>query len=272
MGARVARELLNEGQTVFATTTRRTHQLTLERMGAQVIPWRWEEGASWEALESLGCEAWCVTVPHGAAKHRLRRFTAPCKPPRGRLASAGLLWTSSTAVYGGCSKSVMSEGDAGHVQSRHTGVDLLALEAVHHPSEGPEFVAMRLGGLYGQGMHPALSVSRRSPVRDVDGDVQWVHLDDAAKACATALMATTLGGVIALNVVAPKVRSRLALLEATFPSDAMPAMEHGGQHRQVSSDKLMRLGFTFEHPDVAAWCKDQLGFGKPRRGMAPMAP
>ena len=272
VGARVARVLLNESQTVFATTTRRTHQLTLERMGAQVIPWRWEEGASWEALESLGCEAWCVTVPPRGGQAQAEAFHRALQAAARKAGVRRLLWTSSTAVYGGCSKSVMSEGDAGHVQSRHTGVDLLALEAVHRTSEGPEFVAMRLGGLYGQGMHPALSVSRRSPVREVDGDVQWVHLDDAAKACATALMATTLGGATALNVVAPRVRSRLALLEATFPSDAMPAMEHGGQHRQVSSDKLMRLGFTFEHPDVAAWCKDQLGVWKTETWDGPHGP
>ncbi len=272
MGARVARVLLEEGQTVFATTTRRTYQLTLERLGAQVMPWRWEEGVSWEALESLGCEAWCVTVPPRGGQAQAEAFHQALQAAARRAGVRRLLWTSSTAVYGGCNKAVIAEEDADHVRSRHTNVDLLALEAVHHDSEGPEFVAMRLGGLYGQGMHPTLAVARRNPILAVDGDVQWVHLDDAAKACATVLMAPTLCPGKALNVVAPQVRSRIALLEATFPSDAMPTMEHGGQKRQVSSDKLMRLGFTFEYPDVVAWCKAQLGVWKTETWEGPHGP
>ena len=59
-----------------------------------------------------------------------------------------LIWTSSTAVYDSKFAGVLVEDDAVHIASRHTGVDMLALEHIHGQGSVP-FVALRFGGCLG---------------------------------------------------------------------------------------------------------------------------
>ena len=75
-----------------------------------------------------------------------------------KLLKAGvsrLVWTSSTSVYDPEESGVVVEQDAQHRPSKHTGIDMLAIEQIHRNVSGDgQFVAIRLGGLFGEGAHP----------------------------------------------------------------------------------------------------------------------
>ena len=74
-------------------------------------------------------------------------------------------------------------------------------------------------------------------MNDADGHVQWVHEQDAALACVHAL--THRGTLpVALNVVAPHVASRRALIETSLLPSQWPSMKPGGCQRTVSSKAL----------------------------------
>ena len=81
-----------------------------------------------------------------------------------------LIWTSSTALYDPKVEGVLVEDDAIHIASRHTGVDMLALEEIHRQGDVP-FVALRFGGLFGPSRHPVSALLKRDPVVDGDGTV-----------------------------------------------------------------------------------------------------
>lgn len=255
VGARVARQLVDRGIGVVATTTNQEFQTSLEALGVQVISWRWGAETSWDALRGLGCEAWCVTVPPRGGQELAEAFHRQLVRVAHEEGVKKLLWTSSTSVYAGCGKLDIHESDAGHVRSKHSGVDLLAMEFIH--ASTPGFTAMRFGGLFGEGMHPVLSMARRNPIAEADASVQWVHLDDAAAACVHVLLHRVQAS--ALNVVAPEVRTRRELLVASWPADCVPVMGSGGKLRIVKSDALTSHGFKFRHPDPKQWCEDQLG-------------
>ena len=168
-----------------------------------------------------------------------------------------LIWTSSTALYDPKAEGVLLEDNAIHIASRHTGVDMLELEEIHRRGNVP-FVALRFGGLFGPSRHPVSALLKRDPVLDGDGTVQWVHEEDAAEACVhVALHQGLLPD--ALNVVAPEVASRKALLFAGLSEKEHPVIQAGGMKRSVSSQRLLNLGFTFKTPDPEEWVLHQAG-------------
>ena len=251
VGAWVAKALVERGHDVFATTTNSQTVRALACLDIHHVDWRWEPGMSWARIQEIEASRWIVTVPPrlGPEKsmtfhHALQEAAAACGVKR-------LVWTSSTAVYNPTQSGMLVEADAEHHTSRHTGVDMLALEDVHRKGDIP-FVAMRFGGLFGQGRHPVKALLKRGTVQDGDGHVQWVHEEDAAAACVfTALHEGPLPD--ALNVVAPEVRTRRELLYAAFPANLSVDITPGGVQRKVSSRALNALGFSFQVQDPLPW-------------------
>ena len=166
-----------------------------------------------------------------------------------------LVWTSSTAVYDPTQSGTLVEADAGHHTSRHTGVDMLALEDVHRNGDVP-FVAMRFGGLFGQGRHPVKALLKRGTVQGGDGHVQWVHEEDAAAACVfTALHEGPLPD--AFNVVAPEVRTRRELLSAAFRPPSAWTSRQAGSKERCPPMHLTALGFSFQVQDPLTWVQSR---------------
>ena len=162
------------------------------------------------APSEVEASRWIVTVPPRMGPEKSMAFHCALHEAAAVCGVKRLVWTSSTAVYDPTQSGTLVEADAGHHTSRHTGVDMLALEDVHRNGDVP-FVAMRFGGLFGQGRHPVKALLKRGTVQGGDGHVQWVHEEDAAAACVfTALHEGPLPD--ALNVVAPSPHpSRTAL-------------------------------------------------------------
>lgn len=259
VGAWVARGLVERGCHVTATTTNATTTRALQCLEVEVLPWRWEVGGTWEALVSCHAKVWCVTVPPRQGAEDAVAFHRELHAAAKRSGVVRLIWTSSTAVYDPAQTGDITEADAGHHLSRHTGVDMLALENLHREDpDGPEFLALRFGGLFSAHRHPVSALLRRQPVNGADGHVQWVHELDAADACVWACLHQ---GELpaALNVVAPEVATRRELLEAAFQEEDLPVVVGGGVQRRVNSDALTNLGHRWRVPNPVAWVLRQPG-------------
>ena len=259
VGAWVARDLMERGCEVVATTQNPITQRALSCLDIRVVPWKWASDADWTELEACQAEVWCVTVPPRGGMEEAAAFHHELQDAARRCGVKRLIWTSSTAVYNPDHTGDVTEADAEHRLSRHTGVDLLALEKIHAPVMGgdPEFVALRLGGLFSKDRHPVDALMRRFPLVEADGVVQWVHERDAAAACVLAALAKEVLP-LAMNVVAPEVARRRHLVEASWGQRPdLPAMQGGGVHRHVRSDELNRRGMTWAVPSPEEWVRSQ---------------
>ena len=257
VGAWVAKSLAQRGCEVVASTRSSSTTRALSVLGVLVLDWYWRPATSWEPWLQAGADVWCVTVPPRMGAAGALAFHESLKTAAEAAGVKRLLWTSSTALYDPKASGVFVEDDAIHIASRHTGVDMLALEQIHRRGKVP-FVALRFGGLFGPSRHPVLALMKRDPVVEGDGTVQWVHEQDAAEACVhVALHQGPLPG--ALNVVAPDVASREQLLRAALAEEELPAIHPGGVQRVVSSHLLQDLGFQFRVPNPEWWVKQHPG-------------
>ncbi len=257
VGAWVAKSLAERGCQVTASTRSVSTTRALTLLGIQVLDWHWTPKTSWELWLRAEADVWCVTVPPRMGSEGAMSFHESLSSAAEAAGVKRLIWTSSTALYDPTFEGVLVEDDAIHIASRHTGVDMLAIEQIHRQGNTP-FVALRFGGLFGPSRHPISALLKRNPVMDVDGTVQWVHEEDAAAACVH--VALHQGPCPqALNVVAPAVASRKDLLSAGLTEEERPAMQAGGVRRTVSSQRLEDLGFTFREPDPKAWVLHQPG-------------
>ena len=161
VGAWVAKALAERGHDVFATTTNAQTVRALNCLGIHHVDWRWEPGASWARLQEIEASRWIVTVPPRIGPEKSMAFHLALQEATAACGVKRLVWTSSTAVYDPAQSGTLVETDAGHHTSRHTGVDMLALEDVHRKGDVP-FVAMRFGGLFGQGRHPVKALLKRA--------------------------------------------------------------------------------------------------------------
>ena len=181
VGAWAAKALKARGHEVVATSSIDTTR-ALGCLGIEVLPWRWNgTGASWEALIDVNATKWMVTVPPRTGMDDAVDFHAELQAAAEKANVALLMWTSSTAVYDPQKEGVVGEGDAIHRQSRHTGVDLLQLEQMHVQGAVPRGHAVWRVVFRTKASVSALT--KRTPVNDADGHVQWVHEKDAALAC-----------------------------------------------------------------------------------------
>ena len=267
VGAWVAKFLVDRGCEVVASTRSSSTTRALTLLGVRVLDWHWTPDASWEPWLLAKADVWCVTVPPRMGVEGALAFHESLKSAAKAAQVKRLIWTSSTALYDPKVEGVLVEDDAIHIASRHTGVDMLALEEIHRQGDVP-FVALRFGGLFGPSRHPVSALLKRDPVVDGDGTVQWVHEEDAAAACVhVALQQGPLPD--ALNVVAPVVASRKALLFAGLSEKERPVTQAGGVKRFVSSQRLLDLGFTFQTPDPEAWVLCQAGVNVHGRWQGP---
>ena len=257
VGAWVAKFLVDHGCEVVASTRSSSTTRALTLLGVHVVDWHWTPDSSWEVWLLAEADVWCVTVPPRMGVEGAMAFHESLQSAAEVAGVKRLVWTSSTALYDPKVEGVLVEEDAIHIASRHTGVDMLALEEIHRQGNVP-FVALRFGGLFGPLRHPVKALLKRDPVVDGDGTVQWVHEEDAAAAC---VHVTLHQGPLpdAINVVAPVVASRKALLFAGLSEQERPVIQAGGVKRLVSSQRLLDLGFTFQAPDPEAWVLCQAG-------------
>lgn len=162
-----------------------------------------------------------------------------------------VLITSSTSVYTDEDK-VMTEDDAVHQKSMHSGRDLLKLEKIFTEDKRFHTSVLRFGGLFGGGRNPAQFFGGRAIARP-DGWVNMSHQRDAVKACVAVVEQEAFPRVF--NLVSPEKCSRKAFYERAFALQGKQAVfgeELGSPGKRISSKKIMdELKYEFVYANAA---------------------
>ncbi|MDA1353843.1 MAG: NAD(P)-binding domain-containing protein [bacterium] len=175
LGIPLAKRLLNSGHTVFATTRNTNHQSELIDLGAQVtataddvvfescdavvilLPFKRDIDSPWAYHEQV------VSIVENAAKAEVNQ----------------LIWTGSTSIYPK-SSGVYEEDTVFEPENERARV-LLAIERDikhHFPQNG---VALRVGGLVGQGRDSSRTLNSNVPIARPLDSIALVHQDDVVQ-------------------------------------------------------------------------------------------
>ena len=154
-----------------------------------------------------------------------------------------IVFTSSTSVYPNLNRTVTEE-DA-HNPDKRSGRAVLAAEEVLR--EHTDVTILRLAGLYGYGRQPGRRLAGQE-VTGGDAPVNLVHRDDVV-AVITKVIEENISGIF--NVCADMHPSRREVYTAQAerlgfrpPHFIEP---HEVDYKEVSSEKLKGLGYTFWH-------------------------
>lgn len=186
IGRRIARRLIADGHAVTGAVRRAEAADGIAAEG--IVPWQVDLDADAPA-EAPPADAvyWCAPPPAaGETDTRLRRWL-----PRLGLPAQGLLYISTSAVYGDCQGRWITEAEtlkpgSGRGQRRLDAE--LALRAWAARC-GAKTVTLRVPGIYGPGRLPAERLRRGDPVLRAEDSpyTNRVHADDLAEACQLAL-------------------------------------------------------------------------------------
>jgi len=246
-GLPLAVKLAGSGVTVKASTTSPS-KIPVIALGG-VIPYLADvnvsESEDWGAL--MRVDALVVTVPPSVLspglKNLLRRIES--SPVR------RIVYISSTAVYPD-EPGVYSEGMAVHRVSKHSGINLLALEDAFRSLNDRAVSVLRFGGLFGPNRHPSGFFSTGRTIPDPDGNVNMLTLEDAVNAVICVLVRSAGGDVY--NVCSPGTTSRKDFYSLAFSQAGLelpPFGESRGNSRIIDSSAIVdKLGFEFRYASV----------------------
>ena len=118
-------------------------------------------------------------------------------------------------------------------------------------------VILRLSGLYGEDRHPVKYLAGRTDIKDGDGPVNLVHREDVIGATEFVIEKKIRGEIF--NVCAPVHPTKKEIYTTIAERLGMekPEFESGGEDgKEVSSEKILNIGFHFVHEDPLSYQKD----------------
>lgn len=183
LGLPLAKSLISKGHVIKGSTTSRDklQQLTSEGISPYVIQ-LFEEGIQGDISAFLSdAEVLIIDIPPGVRKDPEVNFVGKI----GRLASqierSGIkkvIFISATSVYKDMdSIPVYSEEDLANGTAENSK-QLKGAEEILKNSEAFETSIIRFGGLIGPGRHPVNYLSGKIDVKDAEGPVNLIHLED----------------------------------------------------------------------------------------------
>lgn len=265
IGLRIAERLRLREVAVIGAVRRPEAAAVLAQRGIE--PWLIDLDAP--AAHPPACDAvyWCAPPPaEGETDSRLRGLLPRLPPP-----SQGLLYISTSAVYGDCQGRWIDEAEPlkpGTARGRRRLDAELALRAWSARS-GVRSVVLRVPGIYGPGRLPVDRLRRGEPVlRESEAPyTNRVHADDLADACLLALARGEAGAAYNVGDGAPTSMSdyllrcarllglpepgRIALAEA--PAHFSPMLRSFlEESKRLKVERLRALGWTPRYPDLEA--------------------
>lgn len=246
LGKSIGNSLIKQGYAVLGSTTTSNKLSILSDSGIQ--PFLIEVGNQNGSLpdEFLNADWLILSTPPSPLASSLGWLTSELsKRPSGKT-----LMISSTAVYP-TDKGLVTEEDAIHQKSPHSGVDLLALEKAIQ-SAGPTTI-LRLGGLYGPDRNPGNFLSGRKEIRQGNAPVNLIHREDVVKIVYHIIKNDICPETF--NAVAPAHPSRREFYTAAAKESGLPLPEFdrnnmGGSNKIIDSSRLInQLSYEFIHPD-----------------------
>ena len=198
--------------------------------------------------ELLEADIAIITIPPSVA-HYLEAIDQLVN----QLGNAGIpkvIFISSTSVYPN-TNGVVTESDAIHKESPHSGVDLYAVEKMFTSHGNFEATIIRFAGLYGPERNPAKFLAGKIDVSGAESRVNLIHQDDCVGIIHELIKSNGRDQIF--NACAPAHPDRM-----TFYTSACKKLgleppvftEEAQAHKIVNGSKLINyLNYTFIHPD-----------------------
>lgn len=253
LGRRVARRLIERGETVFGTTRSRADELTV--LGIRPILADVLRPETLEALPTVDRVLHCVGFDRGSG-HAMRsvyvdglRSVLDALDGRPKIVLA-----SSTSVYGRSDGGLLDEESP---VAPDTDSGRICLEAERLVASTG--VVVRYSGLYGPGrVIRREALLRGEPiVGDPETFINLIHIDDAAEAAVCVLDRGVPGRVYLATGDRPASRGELyrltaRLLGAPKPVFQMPDASQNGPSRRFSNRRIKEeLGLVLRYPSIA---------------------
>lgn len=265
IGLRIAERLRLHEVTVIGAVRRPEAAAVLAQRGIE--PLLIDLDAPPESLPACDAVYWCAPPPaEGETDSRLRGLLPRLPQPR-----LGLLYISTSAVYGDCQGRWIDEAEPlkpGTTRGRRRLDAELALRA-WSARFGAKTVVLRVPGIYGPGRLPVERLRRGEPVlREADAPyTNRVHAEDLADACLLALERGEAGATYNVGDGAPTSMSdyllrcarllglpepaRIALAEA--PAHFSPMLRSFlEESKRLKVERLRALGWTPRYPNLEA--------------------
>lgn len=198
--------------------------------------------------ELLEADIAIITIPPSVA-HYLEAIDQLVN----QLGNAGIpkvIFISSTSVYPN-TNGVVTESDAIHKESPHSGVDLYAVEKMFTSHGNFEATIIRFAGLYGPERNPAKFLAGKIDVSGAESRVNLIHQDDCIRIISAIIEGEVYG--VTLNACAPVHPSRKefytrACLTSGLEPPQFNATPQG--YKIIDSSKLEKLlNYQFIHAD-----------------------
>ena len=183
LGLPLAKRLIEVGHSVNGSTTSRDKMKSISEEG--IVPYKiqlFEEGVQGDISAFLGnTEILIIDIPPGLRKDPEVNFVAKIAQLKSHIEKSGIkkvLFVSATSVF-----------EDGNDFPRYTEKDfpngtaenakqLIGAEELLKASENFETSILRCGGLIGPGRHPVDYLAGKTDLKDPDGPVNLIHLED----------------------------------------------------------------------------------------------
>ena len=201
---------------------------------------------AWEALPPEPLPTIITVPPLDTLAETREKLTAFAQGLKARWGSARIVYISSTAVYPQI-KGAFDESFAGNPDGKS---GFLRRESEQILSEYFDLIALRSGGIYGEGRHLGLRLAKNKPPRGWDHPTYRIHVDDLAQICLKALSQADFPKVVNCVDHYPATAREVATwLEKTGlqKSPKQPAPQPVPM-RVISNDILLGLPYQFEYP------------------------
>lgn len=259
LGLPLAQSFVNAGWLVNGSTTRPEKLSHLGENGIQ--PFLINLGAmdAPENLRSfLEADVLIVNVPPGRPESEASTYQEKMEVLATALRQSlvkKVMFISSTSVYAdNCT--VHTEESLAFADS-NSGKRMMAAEQVFNQLPNVQYTVVRFGGLINEQRHPGRFFNGKTAVANGLAPVNLIHLDDCIGIIDKIINNNLWGQTF--NAVAPSHPDK-----ETFYT--LATQKYGGispsfireklEFKIISSDKILKTGYRFKHPDLLNWLKE----------------
>jgi len=248
LGLPLAKSLQMQGYQVTVTRSSAVGCRQTAAQGLSCQPCMLGEPISNEQAESIfKTDMLIVTFPPGfrqpsQGKDYLKKWRQVIELAN-QYSVKNIMMTSSTAVYPEID-AVMTEDDACAYNEKSE--ILLAAESLLKTEFNGDYLVLRLAGLFGPDRHPARFVNKLKQLNQ-NAPANMLHLDDAVGAINFLIQNKIVNQT--LNISSPEFISKADFYQAAAfdknESITLPIITKGPKNKQISSQKLIDLGYSF---------------------------
>jgi nucleoside-diphosphate-sugar epimerase len=176
LGFPLAKHLHNRGYEIAGSTTSSTKLPLLQ--GAGISPFLIDLTTE-KSLDSdfFQCDCLIITIPPRGEPRAFERMIKQLSVAIQKHPPEQVIYTSSTSVYPDLDRTVREE-DASYDSRSRSGTSLLHIEDILATAIEDRFVALRLGGLWGEDRHPVNHLAGKRNLAGGNHPVNLIHLDD----------------------------------------------------------------------------------------------